>query len=171
MTTLTEPQMLNTTTTNQTIVKMVFDRWHSLIKAFNASINALTDEQLQHEIAPGRNRGIYLLGHMAAVHDAMIPLLGFGDKLFPELAEPFITSPDKAVADLPPASELRAAWNKVNEFLHARFEGMGPDEWFERHTAVSAEDFEKEPHRNKLNIIFTRTTHMAYHHGQFILIK
>jgi hypothetical protein len=171
MTTLTELQQPTAIATNQTMIKMVFDRWHSLIKAFNASIDALTDEQLEHEVSPGRNRGIYLLGHMAAAHDAMIPLLGFGDKLFPELAEPFLTTPDKGVAQLPPASELRAAWSKVNEFLHQKFADMKADEWFDRHTAVSAEDFEKEPHRNKLNIIFTRTTHMAYHHGQFILIK
>ena len=171
MTTITEPQKQKATTSAQTIVKMVFDRWHSLVKAFNTSLEALSDEQLEHEISPGRNRGIYLLGHIAAVHDAMIPLLGFGDKVFPELAEPFITSPDKAVAYLPSAEELRAAWYKVNDALHHRFAGMRAEEWFERHTAVSDEDFEHEPHRNKLNIILTRTTHMAYHHGQFILIK
>ncbi len=158
-------------TSNQVIVKMVFDRWYSLIKAFNTSLDALTDEQLAHEISPGRNRGIYLLGHLTAVHDAMMPLLGLGDVLYPELAEPFLKSADKAVATLPPATELRAAWNKVNNILDEQFAGMQAEDWFLGHTAVSAEDFTKEPHRNKLNIILTRTTHLAYHHGQFILIK
>ncbi len=36
---------------------------------------------------------------------------------------------------------------------------------------VSDEDFEKEPHRNKLNIIVTRTSHLSYHTGQLILLK
>jgi hypothetical protein len=155
----------------QTAVKMVFDRWHSLVKAFSASIDALSDEQLEHEIAPGRNRGIYLLGHMVAVHDDMMRLLGFGDKFYPELFQPFIESPDKAVAELPSAQSLRAAWNKMNETLNTHFEQMQPEDWFEQHTAVSAEDFAREPHRNKLNIMLTRSTHMAYHHGQLILIK
>ncbi len=140
-----ETQSQTELTSNQTMVKMVLDRWHSLLEAFNASIDALTDAQLEHEIAPGRNRGIYLLGHMAAVHDAMIPLLGFGDKLYPELAEPFLKSPDKAVAKLPAPGELRSAWNKVNESLNQRIAAMSASEWFEPHTAVSAEDFEAEP--------------------------
>jgi hypothetical protein len=171
METATLKQTLPTTNTAQTMVKMVLDRWYSLVKAFSASIDALSDEQLQHEIAPGKNRGIYLLGHMVAVHDDMMRLLDFGDKLYPELFKSFIESPDKAVAEIPSAKELRAAWNMMNETLNAHFETLQPEDWFGKHTAVSAEDFVKEPHRNKLNIVITRTTHMAYHHGQFILIK
>jgi len=41
-----------------------------------------------------------------------------------------------------------------------------PDEWFAKHSAVSAEDFAKEPHRNKLNILVNRTNHHSYHLGQ-----
>jgi hypothetical protein len=156
---------------NQTMVRMVFDRWHALIKNFSTSLEALSDVQLQQEIAPGRNRGIYLLGHLVAVHDDMISLLDFGDKLYPELRKPFIESADKAVADIPSAQELRAAWNTMNETLNKHFDKMQVEDWFEKHTVVSAEDFAKEPHRNKLNIILTRASHLAYHHGQFILIK
>lgn len=155
----------------QLFIKMVLDRWNGAIKNFEATLNALTDEQLQKEIAPGKNRGIYLLGHLVAVHDDMIVLLDMGDKLFPALNEPFIKSPDKSVADLPPAKELREAWNKMNETLAQKFNSMQPDDWFQKHTAVSAEDFEKEPHRNKLNIIITRTTHLTYHTGQIVLLK
>jgi hypothetical protein len=49
--------------------------------------------------------------------------------------------------------------------------GLKPEEWFEKHTAVSAEDFINEPHRNKLNIIITRTSHLNYHTGQLVLLK
>lgn len=155
----------------QTTLKMIFDRWHTLVKAFSASIDALSDEQLGHEIAPGKNRGIYLLGHMVAVHDDMMRLLGFGDKLYPELFKPFIESPDKSVAEIPSAHWLREAWTTMNDTLNRHFAALSPEDWFGRHTSVSPEDFAKEPHRNKLNIIITRTSHMAYHHGQFILIR
>jgi hypothetical protein len=156
---------------NQTTVKMVLDRWHSLIKIADDTINSLTDEQLQKEIAPAKNRGVYLVGHLTAVHDHMLPLLNFGDKLFPELAEPFVTSPDKAVADIPSTKELRTKWNKMNEVLTQHFSTMQPDDWFQKHTAVSDEDFSKEPHRNKLNIIITRASHLSYHTGQLVLLK
>jgi hypothetical protein len=156
---------------NQIVIKMIFDRWYAQIKNFDAALNSITDEQLQKEIAPGKNRGIYLLGHLIAVHDDMLILLGLGDKLYPELNEPFIKSPDKTVNQIPSAKELRAYWSKQNEVLAQKFDSLQPDEWFQKHTAVSDEDFAKEPHRNKLNIIITRTSHLSYHLGQFVLLK
>ncbi|MEO6488770.1 MAG: DinB family protein [Ferruginibacter sp.] len=154
----------------ETMLKMVFDRWHGSVKNFDATLALLTDEELQREIAPGKNRGIYLLGHMIAVHDEMLLLLGMGDKLHPELFEPFIKSPDKAIRDIPSVSDLRSYWTKQCEILKQKFESVTPPDWFEKHTAVSEDDFSKEPHRNKLNIIITRTTHMAYHTGQLVLL-
>jgi len=38
-----------------------------------------------------------------------------------------------------------------------------------RHTAVSEEDFEREPHRNRFTVLLGRTTHLAYHLGQATL--
>jgi hypothetical protein len=156
---------------NQIVIKMVFDRWHALVKNFDTALNSITDEQLQKEIAPGKNRGIYLLGHLIAVHDDMLILLNIGDKLYPELNETFIKSPDKTISEIPSAKELRGYWIKQNEVLNQKLGSLEPEEWFEKHTAVSAEDFIKEPHRNKLNIIITRTSHLSYHLGQFVLLK
>ncbi|PBQ34649.1 hypothetical protein CNR22_23690 [Sphingobacteriaceae bacterium] len=153
------------------MVKMVQDRWLALLKNFDRDLDLLTDEQLQKEIAPGKNRGVYLLGHLLAVHDEMIVLLGFGDKLYPELHEAFLKSPDKAISTIPSAKELRALWTKHKEFLNQRISGLKTAQWFEKHTAVSEEDFNKEPHRNKLNILLTRASHLAYHAGQFVLLK
>ena len=58
----------------QLIIKMALDAWHVYINRTDKLFNELTDEQLVNEVAPGRNTGIYLLGHLAAVHDAMLPL-------------------------------------------------------------------------------------------------
>jgi hypothetical protein len=157
-------------TTSETIVKMIFDRWNASIKNCDTLLNSITDETLQKEIAPGKNRGIYLLGHLVAVHDDMLVLLDMGEKLYPELHEPFLRSADKVVTQIPTATELRVCWTKQCEVLKQKFNSLQPEEWFEKHTAVSAEDFAKEPHRNKLNIILTRTTHLAYHTGQLILL-
>lgn len=131
----------------------------------------MTDEQLQKEIAPGKNRGIYLLGHLIAVHDAMLPLLHLGEKEHPELFEVFVKSPDKSVEIVPSPEELRALWKSQLKTLAPKLESLSTDEWFEKHTSISDEDFEKEPHRNKLNIILTRTTHLAYHVGQLALLQ
>lgn len=158
-------------TQTELIVKMIFDRWYASLKNFDTLLSALTDETLQKEIAPGKNRGIYLLGHLVAVHDDMLILLGLGEKLYPELNEPFIKSPDKTIIQIPSVGELRMFWAKQCEVLKQKFDGLKPAEWFEKHTAVTAEDFAKEPQRNKLNIIITRTSHLQYHLGQLQLLK
>jgi hypothetical protein len=154
-----------------TIIKMVFDRWEASIKNADTLINSLSDETLQKEIAQGKNRGIYLLGHLIAVHDEMLKLLDMGEKEYPELYEPFLKSPDKTISQIPSASELRNVWAKQCQALKEKFARLKREEWFEKHTAISAEDFTREPHRNKLNIIINRTNHMQYHIGQLQLLK
>lgn len=158
-------------TTTDLLVKMVIDRWNGSILNLNKHLQGLTDEQLQKEIAPNKNRGTYLLGHLIAVHDDMLTLLGLGEKLFPELHEPFIKQADKMATQTPTVAELREMWEKQNAHLQEKFDLLKPDQWFEKHTAVSEEDFAHEPHRNKLNIIITRTSHLQYHTGQLALLN
>ncbi len=155
----------------QIMVKMVMDRWYSLLKVFDTILDSVSDEQMQKEVSPGKNRGIYLFGHLIAVHDDMMPILNLGEKLFPELEEPFIKFPDKATSVIPTSKELRAMWKKQNEVLNQKFESLKADEWFEKHNSISAVDFAKEPHRNKLNVMITRISHLSYHSGQLALLK
>ncbi len=158
-------------TTTDISVKMVLDRWSASIKNTDTLINLLSDEQLQKEIAPGKNRGIYILGHLVAVHDDMLVLLDMGEKLYPQLNEPFLKNPDKATAQIPSLKELRSYWAKQCEVIAQKIGSLSTAQWFEKHTAVSSEDFAKEPHRNKLNIVITRTSHLQYHTGQLVLLK
>lgn len=158
-------------TSTDLIVKMVMDRWNGSIWSINKILNALTDEQLQKEIAPGKNRGTYVLGHLIAVHDDMLILLDMGEKLYPELFEPFIKNADKIATKVPTVIELRTMWERQNAYMKEKFEEMKTEDWFAKHTAVSEQDFIMEPHRNKLNIIITRTSHLQYHAGQIVLLN
>lgn len=155
---------------NELFVKMAVDAWTSELKATNALLLKLTDEQLMREVAPLRNRGIYLLGHLAAVHDRMMPLLRFQEALHPELNKPFHDEPDKAVAELPSVAQLRKLWKEVNDTLLEYMKSLPAEEWFTRHANISEEDFPKEPHRNRLNVLMSRTNHLAYHRGQLVLL-
>jgi hypothetical protein len=158
-------EMISTATTEQTMVKMVLDSWNALLKQFNEALDAISDEQLEHEIAPNKNRGIYILGHMVAVHDDVLPILGFGKNIYPEINEMFL-SPDNASNNYPPASELRTYWKNINQVIAENVAKLEPEQWFERHNNVSAEEFATQPHRNKLNVMLTRTCHLAHHLGQ-----
>jgi len=159
------------TNQKEIIVKSVLDSWNARIHQTDELFNKLTDEQLQQEVAPGKNRGIYLLGHLTAVHDRMLPLLDFEQQLYPQLTDTFLNKPDKAVSEIPSAKELRGYWKDVNAKLAKHFADLPIDGWFEKHTSVTVEDFVKEPHRNRLNVVLGRTGHLAYHAGQLILLK
>ena len=159
------------TTQSNLLVKMILMAWDAQNNYFKKLISSLTDEQLAKEIAPRKNTGVYLLGHLIAVSDGMLPLLGFGDRLFPEMEEVFINNPDKSGQGFPPVTELKQRLEAVNTKLNDHFKSTEVNEWLSRHTAVSPEDFVKEPHRNKLNVVINRTGHMAYHIGQLRLIN
>jgi hypothetical protein len=108
----------------------------------------------------------YLFGHLTAVNDGMISILGFGEKLHPELETVFLFNKDKSGQTMPSLASLKKNWKEINATLNAHIELMSTDDWFTKHTKVSEEDFAKEPHRNKLNIIISRTHHQSYHLGQ-----
>ena len=151
-------------------VKMAVDAWRAQNKTADKLLETISDEQLQTKTAPGANSGVYLLGHLTAVSDGLLPLLGLGEKLQPQLEEIFLVNPDKADIEKPSIGELKNFWKEVNAVLADHFNQVSPDEWFARHTAVSDEDFSKEPHRNKLNVLISRTNHQSYHLGQLSLL-
>ncbi len=163
--------METTDTQLNLLVTMTLTAWDTQNDYLNKLISSLSDEQLMKEISPGRNTGIYLLGHLIAVSDAMLPLLGFDDRLFPELENVFIKNPDKSGLDKPTVTELKENLKAVNTKLATYFQPATVDEWLSQHTSVSTEDFAKEPHRNKLNVVISRTNHMANHIGQMLLLK
>ena len=152
-------------------VKMGLLTWEGQLKRATNLLNTLRDDQLSKEIAPGRNTGTYVVGHLIAVHDALLPLFGLGEKLHPELEEIFITSPDRSGKPTPALSQLREYWKEVHQHLGAKLAGLSEKEWFQRHLSVSEEDFQKEPHRNKPNVLLNRATHVGYHLGQLVLLK
>jgi hypothetical protein len=153
------------------LVKMTLTAWDTQNNYLKNHIDPLTEEQLAAEVAPGKNTGTYLLGHLIAVSDAMLPLLGIGDKLYPEMEAVFITDPDKSGHVFPAISELKQRLDAVNTKLSAAFAALSADEWLSRHNAVSPDEFANQPHRNKLNVVISRTNHMANHVGQLLLLK
>lgn len=152
-------------------VKMGLLSWEGQLKRATSLLNTLSDEQLSKEIAPGRNTGTYLIGHFIAIHDAMLPLFGLGERLHPELEEAYITSPDKSGKQTLSIPQLRVYWKEVHGQLEQRLASLTEEQWFQRHMSVSEEDFKKEPHRNKLNVLLSRAAHIAYHLGQLVLLK
>jgi hypothetical protein len=155
----------------QLLVDASLRAWKFNADRIEKFFHSLSDDQLQQEVAPGRNRLLYLWGHITSINDALFPLLGIGPRLHPELDALFVARPDHSGAALPSASELAQASAEVDRELWKVFSQWSAKDWLAKHTAVSDEDFVKEPHRNRYSVLLSRNTHMAFHYGQAILTK
>ena len=143
--------------------------WKAQIDRADALFGALSCDQVLREIAPDRNRLIYLWGHLTAIHDAMLPLLRLGKRLYLEFDVAFVINADKSQTDTPSHAEIRRAWITVNGELSKGFEKLSGSDWLQRHSAVSEEEFAKDPSRNRFSVLLGRTNHLAYHLGQAVL--
>ena len=143
--------------------------WKTQIDRADKLFESLSSEEVLREIAPGRNRLLYLWGHLTAIHDAMLPLLGMGERLHPEFDVAIVSNPDKSQAAIPSHEQVRQAWTTVNGELLKGLEKMSWSDWVQRHTAVSEEDFAKYTSRNRFAILLSRTNHLSYHLGQAVL--
>jgi hypothetical protein len=162
--------MMETTKTSL-FIQMAILSWQTQNARVDKLLNTLTDDQLLQPTAPERNTGAYILGHLITVSDGMLSVLGLSDKLYPRLQHIFLDNPENAGLTKPSIAELKAYWHHVNETLQQHFTKMTEDEWFGRHMAVTEEDFAREPHRNKLNILLNRTNHQSYHIGQLVYLQ
>jgi uncharacterized damage-inducible protein DinB len=150
-------------------VKVAISSWRLVVERADKIFSGLTEAELLAEVAPGKNRVIYLWGHLIAVHDAMFSILGLGSRLHPNLDAIFVDNSDKAVAEIPSAGQLKQYWDEVNGKLLSQFQSLSADEWLLRHHAMSEEDYAKDPTRNRLAVLLSRTNHLSYHLGQVTL--
>jgi hypothetical protein len=155
----------------QIFVQTALNNWNTQIARAEKLFNSYSDAEFYSAVAPGKNRIIYLYGHLAVVHDALKEILGIGKRSRPELAAPFLENPDDPAAAYPSPAELKEYWNSVHDELKELFAAMPPGEWFKRHNSMTDEDLKREPSRNRLSVLLTRANHVAYHLGQVALVK
>ena len=156
-------------TTEMSFVDSALRGWKSNVERADKLFGALSPEQLGKEVAPGKNRVIYLWGHLAAVNDSLLPLLGIGERLHPEFDVMFLTNPDKSIQLTVSGQSLKGAWQEINQKLWDGFLKFSAADWVRQHTAVSEADLKREPHRNRFTVLLGRTAHLAYHLGQATL--
>ncbi len=112
--------------------------WKENIERADKIFSGLSDDQVMKEVAPGKNRFIYLWGHLTATHDAILPLLGFGSRLHREFDVAFISNPDKPQANIPSVELVRKVWKQINARLFEGFASLSAADWLKKHAAVSS---------------------------------
>src|SRR6202162_3878740 len=91
----------NQMTSQQLSVKVAINSWKLVAERAGKTFSNFTEDELLKEVAPGKNRVIYVWGHLTAINDAMLSILGLGPRLHPELDAIFVSNPDETATQLP----------------------------------------------------------------------
>src|SRR5439155_27346888 len=153
-------------TLETSLIDSALRNWQSTVDRAGKLFGNLSQEQLLQEVAPGKNRLIYLWGHLTAFNDALMPLLWLGARIHPELDLIYVSNPDRTVPTILSGEDLQIIWQATSQILWTGFSKLSLADWLQKHGAVSEEDFLREPHRNRFAVLLGRTAHIAYHLGQ-----
>src|ERR1700738_4791720 len=153
-------------TLETSLIDSALRNWRSNVDRAGKAFGNLSPEQLLQEVAPGKKPGSYSWGHHTGFNGALIPLLGFGARIHPELDLMFGSNPDRTVPTILLGEDLKIIWQETSQILWTAFSKLWVAGWLRKHGAVSEEDFLREPHRNRFAILLARTAHIAYHLGQ-----
>jgi hypothetical protein len=146
-------------------------QWDAYNKRMQKVLDGLTESNFNKPIVPGGNSPSWLMGHLADTDDKLLELFGIRKRLFPELSTIYHHERGTNQSGHLSKAELNDRWKKIVAELDRAFQSMSEADWMGRHEAVTEEDFKKEPHRNKLNVMLSRVTHKASHLGQIAMLS
>ncbi|HLZ15977.1 MAG TPA: DinB family protein [Cyclobacteriaceae bacterium] len=153
-----------------TPIEICLLQWKTYNTRTQKMLDAMSTQNFNTPIVPSGNSPSWLFGHLADTDDKLLELFGIRSRLFPELEE--IYHHDRGTNQTGHLSkeELTTKWKSISAELDRTFNAWTEKDWMSRHTAVSEEDFIKEPHRNKLNVMLGRVEHKASHLGQIAML-
>lgn len=146
-------------------------QWDMYNNRMQKVLDTISDENFSRPVVTGANSPSWILGHLADTDDKLLELFGIRKRLFPELEKIYHHERDTNQVNHLQKSELITKWKAILTELNSTFKAMSESDWHGRHQAVSEEDFKKEPHRNKLNVMLSRVSHKASHLGQVAMQK
>jgi len=144
-------------------------QWTTYNTRMQKMMDAISDQNFNSSITPGGNSPSWLFGHLVDTNDKLLELFAIQKRMFPELEKIYHHERGTNQAGHLSKVELTNKWKAITAELDKAFKSWTEKEWMSRHTAVSEEDFKKEPHRNKLNVMLGRVSHKASHLGQIAM--
>ncbi len=144
-------------------------QWDAYNKRMEKMIESTSSDNFSKAIVPGGNSPSWLFGHLADTDDKLLELFGIRQRMYPELSTIYHHERGANQEGHLSKDELLKKWKAISAELDRAFKAMNESDWHARHVAVTEEDFKKEPHRNKLNVMLSRVTHKASHLGQIAM--
>ncbi len=152
-----------------TTVEICLLQWDTYNRRMQKVIDTINDQNFTAPIVTNGNSPSWLLGHLADTDDKLLELFGIKNRMFPELETIYHHERGTNQTGHLSKGDLSTRWKAITAELDKAFKTWNESEWLSKHTAVTAEDFKKEPQRNKLNVMLSRVSHKASHLGQIAL--
>ena len=148
-----------------------YKQWKITIWWINETLKTLSDDDLKKEISPGRNHGVWILGHLIQSEDELSKYLGEGDFMFPENDKLF-GQKKKAdpVSSYPDVQVLRKQWEEVTAKNDRILSKLTDEQWDEPHVLING-PIEEDYFKTKGGCIMNWILHQTYHIGQLVLLR
>ncbi len=144
-------------------------QWSMYNNRMQKVFETISEENYNKPISANGNSPSWIMGHLADTDDSLLELFGIGNRKHPELKTIYHHERGTNQSGHLSKIDLMTKWKSITSELDKAFKSWSEGEWLSRHTAVSEEDFKKEPHRNKLNVMLSRVGHRASHLGQIAM--
>lgn len=152
------------------MIEQLLEVWENKIKETTEIFELLGERRAMKPVAPGKNRLIYLLGHLLVIHDGIFETLEVGKRRYTHYDDLFLT-PQHPANVYPPYGLLLQQWIALNETLIFQLRYISPDEWLSKQHYISEMDFILQPNKNKFYGFQCLTGHLFHHLGQLALIE
>jgi len=149
-----------------TPIQVCLLQWTTYNTRMQKMMDATSEQNFSSSITPNGNSPSWLFGHLVDTDDKLLELFAIRSRLFPELEKIYHHDRGTNQTGHLSKAELTTKWKAITAELDKAFKSYGEEDWMGRHTAVTKEDFEKEPQRNRLNVMLGRVSHKASHLGQ-----
>jgi uncharacterized damage-inducible protein DinB len=153
-----------------TTLEIALLQWDANTKRTLKTLESFNEENFHRQIVANGNSPSWLFGHLADTDDMLLELFGIRARLYPELKTIYHHERGSNLSNHLTRQELISKWKAIIAELDNAFKGINENDWLGRHMAVTEDEFQKEPQRNKLNVLLSRVTHKAYHLGQIALL-
>jgi hypothetical protein len=144
--------------------------WELTTSWINGSLKMISNKDLNESILPGKNHGVWILGHLIESEDELSTFLGKGPMLFPSYIELFGQgSKLEPIEFYPSAEELRTNWKEVISKNEIMLKEMKDSELDEPHCQRIKED-PNDFFQTKGRCIAIWSLHQMYHNGQLAIL-
>lgn len=146
-------------------------QWNTYNTRMQKAFDELDGTEFQVPVAEGFNSPSWILGHLVDTDDMLLEVLGIRARIYPDLSRIYHHERGSNQTGHLAKSELMSRWKVILAELERSFKSWTESEWLSKHAVVSEQDFQREPHRNRLNVMLTRVAHKASHLGQIAMMK